>query len=72
MRFIAGLLSAVPSTIVGGSIEDLFDSQARIWIIFFWTAASNVGLIIGPIMSSHVIAVLHWYVAHTNHASIRI
>lgn len=63
MRIIAGLLSAVPCTIVGGSIEDMFDSQARIWVVFCWTVASNIGLIIGPIMSSHIIEVLDWYVS---------
>lgn len=62
MRIIAGLLSAVPGTIVGGSIEDIFNAQARIWVIFFWTVASNIGLIIGPIMSSHIIEALNWYV----------
>lgn len=62
MRVLAGLLSAVPGTIVGGSIEDMFNSQARIWVVFWWTIASNIGLIIGPIMSSHIIAVLNWYV----------
>lgn len=62
MRALAGLLSAVPGTIVGGSIEDIFNAQARIWVIFFWTVASNIGLIIGPIMSSHIIEALNWYV----------
>jgi MFS family permease len=61
MRTLAGLLSAVPSTIVGGSIEDMFNSQGRIWVVFFWTVASNIGLIVGPIMSSHIIELLNWY-----------
>lgn len=60
MRSLAGLLSAVPSTIVGGSIEDMFNSQARIWVVFYWTVASNIGLIVGPIMSSHIIELLNW------------
>lgn len=60
MRVIAGLLSAVPGNIVGGSIEDLFNSQARIWAIYWWTIASNIGLIVGPIMSSHIVAYLNW------------
>jgi hypothetical protein len=38
----------------------MFNSQARIWVVFFWTVASNIGLIIGPIMSSHVIELLDW------------
>ena len=60
MRITAGLLSAVPGTIVGGSIEDMFCSQARIWAVFVWTVASNIGLIVGPIMSSFIIDLLNW------------
>lgn len=61
MRIIAGIFSAVPGTVVGGTIEDLFDTRARIWVVFFWTVASNIGLIIGPIMSSFIIEALDWY-----------
>ncbi|KAJ5918752.1 hypothetical protein N7454_009896 [Penicillium verhagenii] len=60
MRIISGIFSAVPGTIVGGTIEDLFDIKERIWVVFFWTVASNIGLIIGPIMSSFVIEGLNW------------
>lgn len=63
MRIIAGLLSAIPYTIIGGSIEDMFNSHARIWTMYYWTVASNIGLILGPIMSSYMIASLDWYVA---------
>lgn len=62
MRIVAGLLSAIPFTIIGGSIEDMFNSQARIWTMYYWTVASNIGLILGPIMSSYIIASLDWYV----------
>ncbi|KAJ6166875.1 hypothetical protein N7470_002322 [Penicillium chermesinum] len=60
MRLLGGTFSAVPGTIVGGSIEDMFNSQARIWVVFFWTIASNIGLMIGPVVSSYVVASLHW------------
>jgi uncharacterized membrane protein len=30
--------------------------------MFYWTIASNIGLILGPIMSSYIIAGLDWYV----------
>ncbi|KAJ5760522.1 hypothetical protein N7520_007678 [Penicillium odoratum] len=60
MRTLAGIFSSVPGTIVGGSIEDLFDTKARIWVVFFWTVASNIGLIIGPIMSSFIVQDLNW------------
>ncbi|KAJ5773952.1 hypothetical protein N7457_008848 [Penicillium paradoxum] len=60
MRIIAGLLSAIPYTIIGGSIEDMFNCQARIWTMYYWTVASNIGLILGPIMSSYIIASFDW------------
>jgi MFS family permease len=60
MRILAGIFSAVPATVVGGTIEDLFDTRARIWVVFFWTIASNIGLIIGPIMSAFIIEALDW------------
>ena len=39
----------------------MFDTRARIWTIFLWTIASNVGLFIGPITSTIIIESLHWY-----------
>lgn len=60
MRIVAGLLSAIPYTIIGGSIEDMFNSRGRIWAMYYWTIASNIGLVIGPILSSFVIAALDW------------
>lgn len=60
-RVAAGLLSAIPYTVASGSTEDLFNSRERIWVIFGWTVASNCGLIIGPIMGTHIIAGLGWY-----------
>src|SRR3979409_1645749 len=50
MRIVAGMLSAIPYTIIGGTIEDMFNAHARIWAMFYWTVASNLGLIFGPIM----------------------
>ncbi|KAJ5155876.1 hypothetical protein N7492_008679 [Penicillium capsulatum] len=60
LRTIAGFLSAVPYTIGSGSIEDMFNSQARIWVFYCWTIASTIGLIIGPVMSSYIIEALDW------------
>lgn len=41
----------------------MFNSEARIWVVYFWTIASNIGLIIGPIMSSYIIEALDWSVS---------
>ncbi|KAM5444755.1 hypothetical protein MferCBS31731_000210 [Microsporum ferrugineum] len=33
-RFFTGFLSAIPTIVVAGSIEDMFNSKDRIWLIF--------------------------------------
>lgn len=60
MRIVAGLLSAIPYTIIGGSIEDMFNTRGRIWGMYCWTIASNIGLTLGPIMSTFTISDLDW------------
>ncbi|RAK95296.1 MFS multidrug transporter [Aspergillus ibericus CBS 121593] len=59
-RILGGFFSAIPYTVGSGSNEDMFDTRARIWTIFLWTIASNVGLLIGPITSTVIIQSLHW------------
>ena len=41
----------------------MFNSEARIWVVYLWTIASNIGLVIGPIMSSYIIEALDWSVS---------
>ncbi|KMQ45668.1 MFS multidrug transporter [Trichophyton rubrum] len=59
-RFFSGFLSAIPTIVVAGSIEDIFNSKDRIWLIFMWAMVANMGLILGPIMSIYVIDHLDW------------
>ncbi|RAH54108.1 MFS multidrug transporter [Aspergillus piperis CBS 112811] len=59
-RIVGGFLSAIPYTVGSGSNEDMFNSRSRIWTTFLWTIASNVGLLIGPIISILVVENLHW------------
>lgn len=42
-------------------MEDIYNSRDRVWLIFMWALASNLGLIIGPIMSAHITEYLGWY-----------
>ena len=53
-RFVSGIVSAIPTNVVAGSIEDLFDIGPRIWLIFFWLMMANLGLALGPIYGSYV------------------
>lgn len=59
-RFITGLMSSVPSVIVEGSIEDMFNFRIRVWIVWVWACATTTGLILGPIYGSYIAAYLGW------------
>lgn len=59
-RFMSGLLSAIPTTVVIGSIEDMFNSRDRIWMVCIWAIVSNLGLVVGPIMSIYILVDLEW------------
>ncbi|KAF3388495.1 hypothetical protein F1880_004284 [Penicillium rolfsii] len=59
-RFFAGFLSAMPAVVVASSIEDMYNTKDRIWLIFMWAVVANMGLAFGPIMSIYIIASLTW------------
>lgn len=59
-RFITGILSAIPTIVVAGSIEDVFNMRARVWMIFSWALIGNLGLALGPIFSTYVTVALNW------------
>lgn len=59
-RFFCGLLSAIPTVVVLGSMEDMFNAKERIWTIYFWATAGSLALCVGPIMSSYITVALGW------------
>lgn len=59
-RFFSGFLSAIPTIVVAGSIEDLYNSKDRIWMIFLWAMVANMGMCIGPIISTYIAEHLGW------------
>lgn len=59
-RFVCGILSAIPTVIVLGSMEDMFNAKDRVWTIYFWSMAGSMGLVVGPIMSSYITVALGW------------
>lgn len=48
-RFFCGLLSAMPTCVATGSLENMWDSRARIWAIAMWASAGIFGMAIGPL-----------------------
>jgi MFS family permease len=61
-RFFSGLLSAIPTIVVAGSIEDMFTAERRVWMIFTWGVAANIGLTLGPIYGSYITQHIGWFV----------
>ncbi|OGM47176.1 MFS multidrug transporter [Aspergillus bombycis] len=59
-RVGTGMLASIPYTVGGGSVEDMWSSRPRIWVMFLWTIASNLGLNIGPIIGTYVSTLLNW------------
>ncbi|KAL0933482.1 MFS multidrug transporter [Colletotrichum truncatum] len=59
-RFIGGLLSAIPTIVATGSIEDMWDTQARVWWVFWWALLANIGLLTGPVFSDLIMAYVDW------------
>lgn len=59
-RFITGFASAVPSVVLAGSVEDLFNSRSRVWIVLLWNSLATAGLIFGPILGVFVSLNIGW------------
>lgn len=53
-RFLSGFVSALPSTVAYGSLEDIWDARARIWALSLYVifAVSSLGL--GPVVATYL------------------
>jgi MFS family permease len=61
-RFLCGLLSAVPTVVGSGSIEDIWAIRERIVAIDIWIKGSIVGIALGPSFATYVgTSTLGWY-----------
>jgi MFS family permease len=59
-RFVSGVMSAVPSVIVSGSVEDMFNTKQRVWIMFIWACFTTLGLLLGPMYGSYISITVGW------------
>ncbi|KAJ6179377.1 hypothetical protein N7519_009838 [Penicillium mononematosum] len=59
-RLITGFLSAVPSAVINGSMQDMFDTKEMIWLTLPYMAMANLGIAVGPVMSAYITAVWGW------------
>lgn len=61
-RIISGMVSSVPTTVLSGSIEDMFDIKARIWAVQFWILHGIVGIALAPCYAVLIERSLDWSV----------
>ncbi len=59
---MTGLLSSTPCIVVAGTLEDIFDCKARLWLVSVWLIIANLALITGPIFATYVAFSLGWLV----------
>ncbi|KAI9162727.1 major facilitator superfamily transporter [Paramyrothecium foliicola] len=59
-RFVTGLASAVPSVVIAGSVEDLFNTKQRVWAVVLWNSSTTIALCIGPIYAAYIISSGGW------------
>ncbi|ORY68509.1 major facilitator superfamily transporter [Pseudomassariella vexata] len=59
-RFVAGFASAVPAVVTAGSVEDIFNTKRRVWIVILWNAGSTAGLCFGPVYAAHISSAFGW------------
>ena len=59
-RFVTGFASAVPSVVIAGSIEDLFNTKRRVWVVVLWNVGTTAGLCFGPVYAAYVAHALGW------------
>jgi hypothetical protein len=61
-RFLCGMLSAMPTCVAIGSLENIWDSRARICAISVWAAAGIFAMAVGPMFAVFVSeSSLGWY-----------
>jgi MFS family permease len=53
-RFISGFLSAMPTVAAASSIENMWDSRARIWVVHLWISGAIIGISVAPALTTLV------------------
>lgn len=62
-RFISGFVSAMPAVVACGSIENMWNIKARIWLVHIWIASAVLALALAPAIAIAVSeSPLGWYV----------
>jgi hypothetical protein len=54
------LVSAVPTVVIAGSVDDLFQDGGRICLVLTWNTSANLALAVGPIYGTYIAAFVGW------------
>lgn len=46
--------------VIAGSVEDLFNTRERVWVVVIWNAATTIALCIGPIYAAYITVSCGW------------
>lgn len=69
-RGITGMLSAIPSAVISGTTQDLFNDEERGWVVFSNIVGLQCGIGLGPIMSTYISSRMGWFVCRYSHLSV--
>ncbi|KAH0280677.1 MFS general substrate transporter, partial [Aureobasidium melanogenum] len=53
-RLVSGFVSALPSTVAYGSLEDMWDARARIWVFNIYIICAVTSLGVGPPVATYL------------------
>ncbi|SMR64318.1 unnamed protein product [Zymoseptoria tritici ST99CH_3D1] len=59
-RFFNGFLSALPTVVGSGALEDMWSIRPRVWAIDTWIKGSIIGIAVGPAFATYVSTSLGW------------
>jgi len=59
-RFVSGFASAVPSVVIAGSVQDMYASTHRVWMVLVWNGSTTLALTLGPIYGSYIAHTIGW------------
>jgi len=66
-RLVSGILSAMPTVVAVGSIENNWNASERVWMIYMWSFFGTMALSIGPVYATFITeSSLGWYVSTTS------
>ncbi|KAK0362656.1 hypothetical protein LTR02_016055 [Friedmanniomyces endolithicus] len=53
-RLVSGILSAMPTVVAVGSIENNWNASERVWMIYMWSFFGTMALSIGPVYATFI------------------